>query len=86
MRSIPLGERDRWCQGLAGSMRAGGEVVDRGLKSTEKEMSLCADFGVGSRGAAVDEQCLSVANVADAEDQGLAGLEEDDASSVEQTN
>lgn len=83
MCSIPLQERDRWCRGLAGSMRAGGEVVDRGLKSAEKGMSLRVDSGVGNRDAAVDEQCLWVANVADAGDQGLAGQEEDDASSIE---
>ena len=86
MRSIPLEERDRWCRGLAGSMRAGGEVVDRGLKSAERGTSLRVDSGVGNRDAAVDEQCLWVASVAGAGDQGLAGQEEDDASSVEQTN
>lgn len=86
MRNILLEERDRWCQGLAGSMETGAGVVDRGSKSVEREMSWRVDFGVESRDAAVDEQCLWIVNVAGAVDQGLAGPEEDDAGSIEQTN
>ena len=67
-------------------MWAGGEVVDRGLKSVEKGMNLRVDSGVGSRDVAVDEQYLWIANVADAGDQSLAGQEEDDADSKGQTN
>lgn len=86
MRSIPLEERDRCFQGLAESMRAGGGEVDRGSKSVEREMSWRVDSGVGSRDAAVDEQCLWIANVADAGGQSLAGREEDDAGSKKKTN
>ena len=67
-------------------MLAGGEVVDRGLKSVEKGMNLRVDSGVGSRDAAVDEQCLWIANVAGVGDQSLAGQEENDAGSKEQPN
>lgn len=41
-------------------------------------MSLRVDSGAGSRDAAVDGQCLWVANVANAVNLGLAGPEEDD--------
>ena len=56
-------------------------MVDRGWKSVEKGMSFRVDSGVGSRDAAVGEQCLRIANVAGVGDQSLAGQEEDDASS-----
>lgn len=86
MRSIPLEERDRWYQRLTGSMGTDAGAVDRGSKSVERGMSWRVDSGVGSRDAAVDEQCLWVADVANAVDQGLAGPEEGDAGSIEQTN
>lgn len=86
VRSIPLVERDRWCQGLAERMGTGVGVVGRGSKSVERGMSQRVDSGVESQDVAVDEQCLWIANVADAADQALAGREEDDASSIEPTN
>lgn len=86
MRSIPLKERDRWCQGLTESMGTGAGVVDRGLKSVERGMSLGVDSDVGSRDATVDEQCLWIANVADAAYPVLAEREEDDAGGREQMN
>lgn len=58
VRSIPLEERGRSCQGLAESRRAEDGVVDRGSRNVEKGMSWRVDSGVGSRDAAVDEQCL----------------------------
>lgn len=79
VRSILLEERGRWCQGLAESMGTGAGVVGRGSKGVEREMNWRVDYGVGSWDAAVDEQCLWIANVADAVDQGLAGQEADDA-------
>lgn len=85
VRSIPLVERDRWGQGLAESTETGAGVVDRGSKSAERGMSLGVDSDVGSRDATVDEQFSSIANVADAVNQGLAGRE-DDAGRIEQTD
>ncbi len=58
VRNIPLGARDRWCQGLAESMRADGGVVDRGSKSVERGMSWRVDSGVERQDVAVDGQCL----------------------------
>ena len=67
-------------------MGTGDGAVRPGLKGVEKGMSWRVDSGVGIRDAAVDEQCLWVANVVNAVDQGLAGWAEDDAGSKEQTN
>lgn len=86
MRSIPLEERDRWCQGLTENMGTGAGVGGRGLTSVERGMSLGVDSDAGSRDATVDEQCLRIANVADAAYPGLAEREEDDAGSREQMN
>ena len=79
MRSIPLEEGGRWSRGLAEGMGTDAGVAGRDSKSVERGMSWRVDSGVGSRDAVVDEQCLWIANVADAVDQGLAGWEEDDA-------
>ena len=61
-------------------------MVDRGSKSGERGMSLRVDSGAGNPDAAVDGQCLWVANVANAVNLGLAGPEEDDAGNMEKTN
>ena len=70
---------------MAANIGCDGGVVDRGVKSVERETSSRVESGAGSRDAAVDERCLWIANVADVVDQGLAGREEDDAGSMEKT-
>ena len=67
-------------------MGTGGGAAHPGSKGVEKGMSWRVDFGVENRDAAADGQCVWIANVADAVDQGLAGQGEDDAGSKEQTN
>ena len=86
VRSIPLGERDRWRQRLAEYMWLDDGAVDPGSKGVEKGMNWRVGSDVGSRDAAVDEQRLWIANVADAVGRGLAGQDEDDAGSQGQTN
>ena len=86
VRSIPLEGDDRWRQGLAEYMWIDGGAVDPGSRGVEKGMNWRVDSDAGSRDAAVDEQRLWIANVADAVGRGLAGQEEDDAGGKGQTN
>ena len=85
-RSIPLEGGDRWRQALAEYMWIEDGAVDRDLKGVEKGMNWRVGSDAGSRDAAVDEQRLRIANVADAVGQGLAGQEADDAGSQGRTN
>ena len=80
-RNIRREGRDRSRQGAAENMGTGDGAVHPDSKGVEKGMSWRVDFGVENLDAAVDGQCVWIANVADAVNQGLAGQGEDDAGS-----